>query len=47
MMKPWPVLQSDEETERFVADADLSEYDFGQMVPPRTHEPKMPTDAIG
>lgn len=33
MTKPWPVLRSDEEAERFVADADLTEYDFGQMVP--------------
>jgi predicted DNA binding CopG/RHH family protein len=33
MTKPWPVLGSDEEAERFVADADLSDYDFGQMVP--------------
>jgi predicted DNA binding CopG/RHH family protein len=27
------VLKSDEEAERFVATADLTEYDFGQMVP--------------
>ncbi len=33
MTKPWPVLRSDEEAERFVAEADLSDYDFGQMVP--------------
>ena len=33
MKKPWPVLKSDEEAERFVATADLTEYDFGQMVP--------------
>lgn len=35
MSKPWPPLRSDEEAERFVAEADLSEYDFGQMVPVR------------
>jgi predicted DNA binding CopG/RHH family protein len=35
MSKPWPVLSSDEEAERFVAEADLSEYDFAQMVPIR------------
>ena len=35
MKKPWPVLKSDEEAERFVAEADLSEYDFSQMVPMR------------
>ena len=28
MSKPWPTLTSDEEAERFVAEADLSEYDF-------------------
>ena len=28
MSKPWPPLNSDEEAERFVAEADLSEYDF-------------------
>ncbi len=33
MKKPWPVLKSDEEAEAFVATADLTEYDFGQMVP--------------
>ncbi|MEZ5860039.1 MAG: BrnA antitoxin family protein [Geminicoccaceae bacterium] len=27
------MLKSDEEAERFVATADLTEYDFGQMVP--------------
>jgi predicted DNA binding CopG/RHH family protein len=32
MKKPWPVLKSDEEAEEFVATADLTEYDFGQMV---------------
>lgn len=35
MKKPWPVLKSDEEAERFVAEADLTEYDFAQMVPMR------------
>ena len=33
MKKKWPVLLSDEEAERFVAEADLTEYDFGEMVP--------------
>ena len=28
MSKPWPTLTTDEEAERFVAEADLSEYDF-------------------
>ena len=35
MKKPWPVLKSDEEAERFVATADLTEHDFGRMVPMR------------
>ncbi|HEX6015875.1 MAG TPA: CopG family antitoxin [Geminicoccaceae bacterium] len=35
MSKPWPVLRTDEEAERFVAEADLSEYDFSAMVPMR------------
>jgi predicted DNA binding CopG/RHH family protein len=33
MKKKWPVLKSDEEAERFVEEADLSEYDFSHMVP--------------
>ena len=33
MKKPWPILKSDEEAEEFVATADLTEYDFSQMVP--------------
>ena len=33
MKKKWPVLLTDEEAERFVAEADLTEYDFGEMVP--------------
>ena len=33
MKKEWPVLRTDEEAERFVEEADLSEYDFGAMVP--------------
>ncbi len=33
MKKKWPVLRSDEEAERFVEEADLTEYDFGEMVP--------------
>lgn len=28
MSKPWPTLTTDEEAERFVDEADLSEYDF-------------------
>lgn len=35
MRKDWPSLRSDEEAERFVAEADLTEYDFGRMVPMR------------
>lgn len=35
--KPWPSLRSDEAAERFVAEADLSEYDFSQFEPVR-HE---------
>lgn len=31
--KSWPVLRSDEEAERFVAEADLTEYDWSQMRP--------------
>ena len=37
MKKPWPSLSSDEAAERFVEEADLTEYDFSQMVP-FTHE---------
>jgi predicted DNA binding CopG/RHH family protein len=33
MKKDWPALRSDEEAERFVAEADLTEYDFSTMVP--------------
>jgi predicted DNA binding CopG/RHH family protein len=33
MKKPWPVLTSDAEAERFVAEADLAAYDFADMVP--------------
>jgi predicted DNA binding CopG/RHH family protein len=33
MRKHWPALRSDEEAERFVAEADLTEYDFSTMVP--------------
>jgi len=41
MKKKWPVLKSDEEAERFVETADLSEYDFSEMVPmPFEFEPK-------
>ena len=35
MKKKWPVLKTDEEAERFVAEADLTEYDFSEMVPMR------------
>ena len=35
MKKDWPSLRSDEEAERFVAEADLTEYDFSRMVPVR------------
>ncbi|MEE4213359.1 MAG: CopG family antitoxin [Parvularcula sp.] len=31
--KPWPTLHSDEEAERFVAEADLSEYDWSALKP--------------
>lgn len=31
--KAWPILKTDEDAERFVAAADLTEYDFAQMVP--------------
>ena len=33
MKKKWPVLLTDEDAERFVAEDDLTEYDFGEMVP--------------
>ncbi|WP_112875518.1 CopG family antitoxin [Paracoccus endophyticus] len=33
MKHKWPVLTSDEDAERFVEEADLTEYDFSQMVP--------------
>jgi predicted DNA binding CopG/RHH family protein len=32
-LKPFPVFKSDEETEKFVDEADLSEYDFSQFKP--------------
>jgi len=35
MGKAWPVLRTDEEAERFVAEADLTEHDFSAMVPVR------------
>ncbi len=31
--KAWPVLRTDEEAKRFVAEAYRTEYDFAQMVP--------------
>lgn len=34
-LKPFPRFESDEEVERFVAEADLSEYDFSQFRPMR------------
>jgi predicted DNA binding CopG/RHH family protein len=33
LKKKWPELKSDEEAERFVDEADLTEYDFSEMVP--------------
>lgn len=33
MKKAWPNLKSDAEAEAFIDEADLSEYDFSQMVP--------------
>lgn len=33
MKRKWPVLTSDEDAERFVEEADLTQYDFSQMVP--------------
>jgi predicted DNA binding CopG/RHH family protein len=35
MKKNWPALRTDEEAEQFVAEADLTEYDFSKMVPLR------------
>ena len=35
MNKPFPDFKSDEEAQAFVANADLSEYDFSDMVPMR------------
>jgi predicted DNA binding CopG/RHH family protein len=32
-LKPFPVFESDEEAEKFVDEADLSEYDFSQFKP--------------
>ncbi|MCI0699421.1 BrnA antitoxin family protein [candidate division KSB1 bacterium] len=34
-LKPFPVFKTDEEAERFVDTADLSEYDFSQFRPVR------------
>ena len=31
--KPWPSLKSDVEAERFVAEADLAEYDWSKLEP--------------
>jgi predicted DNA binding CopG/RHH family protein len=33
MKKKWPELKSDEDAERFVEEADLTEFDFSQMTP--------------
>jgi predicted DNA binding CopG/RHH family protein len=33
MKTPWPPLTTDDEAERFVAEADLTAYDFSAMVP--------------
>ena len=33
MKRKWPALTSDEDAERFVEEADLTEYDLSQMVP--------------
>lgn len=33
MKKKWPRLRSDEDAERFVEKADLTDYDFSQMKP--------------
>ena len=35
MKRKWPVLETDEDAERFVDQADLTEYDFSEMVPVR------------
>ncbi len=32
-LEPFPVFESDEEAEKFVDEADLSEYDFSQFKP--------------
>ena len=34
-LKPFPVFKTDEEAEKFVDEADLSEYDFSQFKPAR------------
>jgi predicted DNA binding CopG/RHH family protein len=35
MKKKWPALRTDEDAEEFVAEADLTDYDFSEMVPMR------------
>lgn len=35
MERKWPALPSDEAAERFVETADLTEFDFSEMVPVR------------
>jgi predicted DNA binding CopG/RHH family protein len=34
-LKPFPIFETDEEAERFVAEADLSDYDFSGFKPAR------------
>lgn len=45
MLKKFPELQTDDEAERFVATADLSEYDFSDFVPARFVFSDEPADA--
>lgn len=33
MKKKWPVLKNDQDAEKFLESADLSDYDFSAMVP--------------
>ena len=35
MKRKWPRLKSDAEAQRFVEEADLTQYDFAQMTPMR------------
>ena len=45
-LKPFPVFETDQEAEEFVATADLSEYDFSQFKPVR-FEFKPKTATVG